>query len=115
MCFIGSVVVEDDAEGQSHTRHVIGTGDMARGRVRDYFNDLRETVNRQEEAGLAVVDSYLRDQLSWLRQRQEDMVVLNSHTSAVCAHCEKTLKSDDSQVSIFSTLKLHKLKCVVKL
>ena len=71
---------------------------MARVRVRDYFDDLRETVNRQEEAGLAVVDSYLRDQLSWLRQRQEDMVVLNSHTSAVCSHCEKTLKSDDSQV-----------------
>ena len=95
--FTGSVVVEDDADGQSHSRHMVGTGDMARGRVRDYFNDLRETVNRQE-AGLAVVDSYLRDQLSWLRQRQEDMVVLNSHTSAVCSHCEKTLKSDDSQV-----------------
>ena len=78
---------------------MIGTGDMTRVRVRDYFNDLRETVNRQEEAGLAVVDGYLRDQLSWLRQRQEDMVVLNSHTSAVCSHCEKTLKSDDSQVS----------------
>ena len=79
---------------------------MARSRVREYFNDLRETVNRQEEAGLAVVDGYLRDQLSWLRQRQEDMVALNSHTSAVCGHCEKTLKSEHSQVSVSSCLQI---------
>lgn len=88
---------------------------MARERVRAYFNDLRETVNRQEEAGLAVVDGYVRDQLSWLRQRQEDMVVLISHTSAVCSHCEKTLKSDDSQVrtplkQLFQNSLIHEKK-----
>lgn len=92
--------MEDDEDGLSHTRRFVGTGDVARARVREYFNDLRETVNRQEEAGLAVVDSYVRDQLSWLRQRQEDIVVLVSHTSAVCAQCEKMLKADDTQVRL---------------
>ena len=100
--FQGSVILEDDEDGLSHAQDIRGTGDVARTRVRDYFNDLRETVNKQEEAGLAVIDSYIRDQLSWFRQRQEDMVSLISRASAVCSHCEKTLKTDDAKVVPYS-------------
>lgn len=80
--------------------HVQGTAVEARLRVRSFFDDLRETVNRQEEAGLAVVDNYVREKLFSLRQQQEDMAVLISQVTSVCLECEKSLQRTDAEVPI---------------
>lgn len=79
--------------------HVQGTAVEARLRVRSFFDDLRETVNRQEEAGLAVVDNYVREKLFSLRQQQEDMAVLISQVTSVCLECEKSLQRTDAEVT----------------
>ena len=63
-----------------------------------YFDDLRDTINRQEEAGLAVVNNYVREKLLSLRQQQEDMAVLISQVAAVCTECERALQKTDAEV-----------------
>ena len=60
------------------SEHIIGSGEEARSRVRAYFDDLRDTINKQEEAGLAVVNNYVREKLCSLRQQQEDVAVFMS-------------------------------------
>lgn len=69
--------------------------------VRSFFDDLRETVNRQEEAGIAVVNNYVREKLFSLRQQQEDMAVLISQVTSVCLECEKSLQRTDAEVCYF--------------
>ena len=76
----------------------MGTAEEARARVHAYFDDLRDTINRQEEAGLAVVSTYVREKLLSLRQQQEDMAVLISQVAAVCTECEKALQKTDAEV-----------------
>lgn len=71
---------------------VPGTAENARSCVRAYFSDLHETLCRQEEMALSVVDAHVREKLIWLRQQQEDMTVLLSQVSTACLHCEKTLQ-----------------------
>lgn len=60
--------------------------------MRAYFADLHETLCRQEEMALSVVDAHVRERLIWLRQQQEDMTILLSQVSTACLHCEKTLQ-----------------------
>ena len=60
------------------SERVIGSGEEARNRVRAYFDDLRDTINKQEEAGLAVVNNFVREKLCSLRQQQEDVAVFMS-------------------------------------
>lgn len=69
-----------------------GTAESARSCVRAYFADLHETLCRQEEMALSVVDAHVRERLIWLRQQQEDMTILLSQVSTACLHCEKTLQ-----------------------
>ena len=69
-----------------------GSADEARGRVRQYFADLQETLKRQEMTALTVVDTHVRERLCMLKQQQEDMAVLLSQVTAVCYQCEKTLQ-----------------------
>ena len=57
---------------------VLGSAEDARNRVRAYFDDLRDTINKQEEAGLSVVNNYVREKLCSLRQQQEDIAVFMS-------------------------------------
>uniref|UniRef100_A0A667X232 E3 ubiquitin-protein ligase TRIM23 n=1 Tax=Myripristis murdjan TaxID=586833 RepID=A0A667X232_9TELE len=87
----GEQIVEDGV-GMAHTEHVPGTAESARSCVRAYFADLHETLCRQEEMALSVVDAHVRERLIWLRQQQEDMTILLSQVSTACLHCEKTLQ-----------------------
>ncbi|KAG7274052.1 hypothetical protein CRUP_030774 [Coryphaenoides rupestris] len=87
----GEQIVEDGV-GMAHTEH------SARSCVRAYFADLHETLCRQEEMALSVVDAHVRERLIWLRQQQEDMTILLSQVSTACLHCEKTLQQDDCRV-----------------
>ncbi|XP_037340292.1 E3 ubiquitin-protein ligase TRIM23 isoform X1 [Pungitius pungitius] len=93
----GEQIVEDGV-GMAHTEHVPGTAESARSCVRAYFADLHETLCRQEEMALSVVDAHVRERLIWLRQQQEDMTILLSQVSTACMHCEKTLQQDDCRV-----------------
>ncbi|KAG9353625.1 hypothetical protein JZ751_011746 [Albula glossodonta] len=93
----GEQIVEDSI-GMAHTEHVPGTAESARSCVRAYFADLHETLCRQEEMALSVVDAHVRERLIWLRQQQEDMTILLSQVSTACLHCEKTLQQDDCRV-----------------
>ncbi|KXJ17535.1 E3 ubiquitin-protein ligase TRIM23 [Exaiptasia diaphana] len=94
----GGEVLQEDDQGTIMQHHMQGTAEDARFRVRSFFDDLRETVNRQEEAGLAVVDNYVREKLFSLRQQQEDMAVLISQVNSVCLECEKSLQRTDAEV-----------------
>uniref|UniRef100_A0A3B4AX64 E3 ubiquitin-protein ligase TRIM23 n=1 Tax=Periophthalmus magnuspinnatus TaxID=409849 RepID=A0A3B4AX64_9GOBI len=94
----GEQIVEDGI-GIAHTEHQVpGTAESARSCVRAYFADLHETLCRQEEMALSVVDAHVRERLIWLRQQQEDMTILLSQVSTACLHCEKTLQQDDCRV-----------------
>ncbi|NWS45925.1 TRI23 ligase, partial [Probosciger aterrimus] len=100
----GEQIVEDGV-GMAHTEHVPGTAENARSCVRAYFSDLHETLCRQEEMALSVVDAHVREKLIWLRQQQEDMTILLSQVSTACLHCEKTLQ----QVGLSKTSLLNLL------
>ncbi|NP_001070112.1 E3 ubiquitin-protein ligase TRIM23 [Danio rerio] len=94
----GGEQIVEDSMGIAHTEHVPGTAESARSCVRAYFADLHETLCRQEEMALSVVDAHVRERLIWLRQQQEDMTILLSQVSTACLHCEKTLQQDDCRV-----------------
>ncbi|KTG38286.1 hypothetical protein cypCar_00018862 [Cyprinus carpio] len=94
----GGEQIVEDSMGMAHTEHVPGTAESARSCVRAYFADLHETLCRQEEMALSVVDAHVRERLIWLRQQQEDMTILLSQVSTACLHCEKTLQQDDCRV-----------------
>ncbi|XP_016097809.1 E3 ubiquitin-protein ligase TRIM23-like [Sinocyclocheilus grahami] len=94
----GGEQIVEDSMGMAHTEHVSGTAESARSCVRAYFADLHETLCRQEEMALSVVDAHVRERLIWLRQQQEDMTILLSQVSTACLHCEKTLQQDDCRV-----------------
>ena len=96
--------MQEDERGALITHHIAGSAEDARNKVCAYFDDLRETVSRQEEAGLAVVNNYVREKLLSLRQQQEDMAVLLSQVTSVCVECERALKRSDAEVSCHSTL-----------
>uniref|UniRef100_A0A8C8JXU7 RING-type E3 ubiquitin transferase n=1 Tax=Oncorhynchus tshawytscha TaxID=74940 RepID=A0A8C8JXU7_ONCTS len=84
--------------GKHQGHKVPGTAESARSCVRAYFADLHETLCRQEEMALSVVDAHVRERLIWLRQQQEDMAILLSQVSTACLHCERTLQQDDCRV-----------------
>ena len=76
--FLGRVLLQEDDSGMFVSDHVVGSAEDARSRVRAYFDDLRDTINKQEEAGLAVVNNFVREKLCSFRQQQEDMAVFMS-------------------------------------
>ena len=55
---------------QNYTR--FGSADVAKHRVRAYFQSLRDQLNVQEAAALTVVDTYIRERLCSMRQQEED-------------------------------------------
>ncbi|XP_019634358.1 PREDICTED: E3 ubiquitin-protein ligase TRIM23-like [Branchiostoma belcheri] len=77
---------------------VHGTAEEARVRVRRYFQDLHETLHRQENAALSVVDTHVREKLCSLKQQQEDMAVVVSQVTTICLECEKMLQQDDHKI-----------------
>ncbi|KAG1971093.1 ADP-ribosylation factor [Pimephales promelas] len=104
----GGEQIVEDSMGMAHTEHVPGTAESARSCVRAYFADLHETLCRQEEMALSVVDAHVRERLIWLRQQQEDMTILLSQVSTACLHCEKTLQQDDCRV-VLSKQEINRL------
>lgn len=80
------------------TRQAIGTAEQARSSVRQYFNDLRDTIHQQEAEALFVINTHVREKLHSLRQQQEDMAVLITQVSNVCGQCDRALKRSDAEV-----------------
>ena len=76
----------------------IGTAEQARLSVRQYFNDLRDTIHQQEVEALSVINTHVREKLHSLRQQQEDMAVLITQVSNVCGQCDRALKRSDAEV-----------------
>ena len=56
----------------------IGTADLARARVKNYFQELREQLSLQETAALAIVETHIREKMCSLRQQEEDLTTLLS-------------------------------------
>ena len=76
--FPGGYRIQEDDAGLFVSDRTLGTAEEARNRVRAYFDDLRDTINNQEEAGLSVINNFVREKLCSLRQQQEDMAVFMS-------------------------------------
>ncbi|XP_033738589.1 E3 ubiquitin-protein ligase TRIM23-like [Pecten maximus] len=85
-------------DGSNLSNRAPGTADLSRTKIKQYFSELRDNLNRQEVAALTTVDTHIREKLCMLRQQQEDMAVLLSQISAVCHQCEATLQQDDTRV-----------------
>ena len=85
---VGSVVVHEDESGMLTSEQISGSAEDARNRIRAYFDDLRDTINKQEEAGLAVVNNYVREKLCSLRQQQEDIAVLISQVAFISKYLQ---------------------------
>ncbi|KAK7868352.1 hypothetical protein R5R35_013646 [Gryllus longicercus] len=79
-----------------------GTADLARIRVRTYFQHLRETLQLQEAAAMTAVDTHIRERLCSLRQLQEDLAASLSQVAGVCVQCEQTIQQDDARVLMLS-------------
>uniref|UniRef100_T1J0K2 RING-type E3 ubiquitin transferase n=1 Tax=Strigamia maritima TaxID=126957 RepID=T1J0K2_STRMM len=79
-------------DGNNHSQRVNGSADEARQRVRIYFKELHENLNRQEIAALTVVDTFVRERLCSLRQQQEDMTTLLSQVAVVSMQCERAVQ-----------------------
>lgn len=88
----------------SLTSQVQGTAELARGKIKAHFDELRTTLNRQEMIALTTVDAHIREKLCMLRQQQEDMATLLSQVSAVCHQCEGTLQQVGPQLQSFQQI-----------
>ncbi|XP_071116961.1 E3 ubiquitin-protein ligase TRIM23-like [Haliotis cracherodii] len=94
----GGLHVITSTDGSSSTQQIPGTAEQSRLKIKQYFHDLRENLNRQEIAALTAVDTHIREKLCMLRQQQEDMTMLLSQISSVCHQCEGALQQDDTKV-----------------
>jgi ABC-type transporter Mla MlaB component len=76
----------------------LGTGELARQRVRSYFQSLRDQLCRQEVTALTVVDTYVRERLCSIHQQQEDLSETLSQVASICVHCDRVSRLDDARV-----------------
>lgn len=93
---------ESDISGELVVRQNCGSAEKARLLVHQYFNDLRDTIQQQENEALSVINTYVREKLCALRQQQEDMAVLISQVSSTCDQCDRALQRSDAEVCLFS-------------
>lgn len=70
---------------------VPGMAEMARAKVRTYFAELHETLQRQEEVAASVLDTHIRERLHLLRQQQEHFAFMNSSIASMSYECESML------------------------
>ncbi|XP_076462538.1 E3 ubiquitin-protein ligase TRIM23-like [Babylonia areolata] len=110
----GGVHVIPSSDGSATAQQMLGTAEQARLKIKQYFHDLRENLNRQEIAALAAVDTHIREKLCMLRQQQEDMAILVSQIQAVIQQCEATLQQDDTKVLLAKAEVSHLLDTVQK-
>ncbi|XP_065657634.1 E3 ubiquitin-protein ligase TRIM23 [Hydra vulgaris] len=94
----GGVSISCSNNGEVIQIPVIGNAEIARLRIREYFNELRDTIRQQENEALSVVNSYVRENLCSIRQQQEDMAVLISQITHVCSQCDQALLRSDAEV-----------------
>ncbi|XP_072027248.1 E3 ubiquitin-protein ligase TRIM23-like [Amphiura filiformis] len=94
----GGMRVVEDLDGIAEPRHIPGTAEMARSKVQHYFRELHETLQRQKEVAMSVIDAHVRERLYMLRQQQEDITVTMSNVSTMCLDCERKLQQDDARV-----------------
>ena len=73
----------DNAGGNNTNFSRFGSADVAKHRVRAYFQSLRDQLNVQEVAALTVVDTYIRERLCSMRQQEEDCEVILSQVSVL--------------------------------
>lgn len=76
----------------------VGTAEIARDKVRSYFTNLREALERQEVAALTVIDTHVRERLCSLKQQQEDLTLVQSQIAAVSHQMEVVLREDNASV-----------------
>ncbi|PVD23703.1 hypothetical protein C0Q70_16976 [Pomacea canaliculata] len=110
----GGIQVIPNTDGVPTAQQMVGTAEQARLKIKHYFSELRENLNRQEIAALAAVDTHIREKLCMLRQQQEDMAILLSQIHAVCQQCEATLQQDDTKVLLAKAEVSHLLDTVQK-
>ncbi|XP_065332757.1 E3 ubiquitin-protein ligase TRIM23-like [Cloeon dipterum] len=75
-----------------------GTIEDARNRVRAHFQQLRESLEQQENAACTALEAHTRERLCALKQLQEDLTVTMSHVAAVCVQCSQLCAQDDSRL-----------------
>ena len=68
----------DDDRVDELEQEQLGTAEMARRRVRGYFQQLRDQLCVQEVAALTVVDTHVRERMCSIRQQEEDMATILS-------------------------------------
>ncbi|XP_071485031.1 E3 ubiquitin-protein ligase TRIM23-like [Diadema antillarum] len=94
----GGVGIVEDLDGVAEPRHVPGTAEMARAKVRTYFEELHETLQRQEEVAASVLDTHIRERLHLLRQQQEHFALMMSSITSISYDCEGILNRDDAKL-----------------
>ena len=75
-----------------------GTANLARARVQDFFQQLRDSVELQEAAALTAVDTHLRHRLCTLQQLQTDLASWLSQVACATLQCEQAIQQDDGRV-----------------
>ena len=60
--------------------------------MQHYFQELHETLQRQKEVAMSVIDAHVRERLYMLRQQQEDITVMMSNVSTMCLDCERKMQ-----------------------
>ena len=89
---------EDDRDEEIQQEQ-LGTAEMARRRVRGYFQQLRDQLCVQEVAALTVVDTHVRERMCSIRQQEEDMATI--------------LSQAEIQIGFFSMKRLTFLKTML--
>ena len=74
---------ERNGENNASSAQRFGSADVAKHRVRAYFQSLRDQLNVQEAAALTVVDAYIRERLCSMRQQEEDCEVILSQVKSL--------------------------------
>jgi len=88
----------DDERVDELEQEQLGTAEMARRRVRGYFQQLRDQLCVQEVAALTVVDTHVRERMCSIRQQEEDMATILSQVAEVCIQCDRVVRQDDARV-----------------
>jgi len=89
---------ERDGEDPRQPHQGEGTSEIAKRRVRTYFQSLRDQLCVQEVAALTVVDTHVRERLCSIRQQEEDIAIVLSQVADVCVQCDRVVRQDDARV-----------------
>lgn len=103
----------DGVEPEGNGGGAGGTGEEARGRVRQYFTQLREQLNRQEAQAMTALDAHIRERLCSIRQQQEDMTTLLSQVSLFWSYFIHIVSLEDSNLCVCMGVFLSSPNCCV--